>query len=82
MAYRAELVRRFNALPVEANTVPEDSCFESAYHLRHVGGGLLQLYKDDEMVRDIGTTPDWNFKDRDEVISRYNHFCSRRRLWS
>lgn len=41
-------------------------------HVRHIGGGLLALYRGDEQVREIGVTPGWNFRDRDEFIARYN----------
>ena len=44
----------------------------SDYHARHLGGGLIALYRGDEEVREIGITPGWHFKDRDEFIARYN----------
>jgi len=44
----------------------------SDYHARHLGGGLIALYRGDEQVREIGITPGWHFKDRDEFIARYN----------
>lgn len=40
--------------------------------VRHIGGGLLALYRGDELLREIGVTPDWDFRDRDEFIARYN----------
>lgn len=41
-------------------------------HLRHIGHGLIALFKGDEQIREIGITPGWDFKDRDEIITRYN----------
>lgn len=46
----------------------------TGYHMRHEGAGLLALYQGDRRVREIGITPGWNFKDRDEVITRYNDY--------
>ena len=45
---------------------------EDKYHIRHEGGGQIALYKGNEFIRDIGPTPGWDFKDRDEIIARYN----------
>jgi hypothetical protein len=45
-----------------------------AQELRHIGGGLLALYKGGEQVKEIGVTPGWDFRDRDEVIIRYNEY--------
>jgi hypothetical protein len=41
-------------------------------HVRHIGGGLLAIYEGDTFIREIGPTPGWDFKDRDEFIVRYN----------
>lgn len=43
-------------------------------HMRHTGGGMLCLYDGDDLVREIGVTPGWDFKDRDEVIVRFNEY--------
>lgn len=33
---------------------------------------MLELFLGDAQCREIGATPGWQFKDRDEVIARYN----------
>lgn len=43
-----------------------------ALRVRHVGRGLLALFRGDEEVREIGVTPGWSTRDRDEFIARYN----------
>lgn len=50
---------------------------EPTRHVRHLGGGLIALFQGDEMVREIGVTPGWDFKDRDEFIVRYNDHATR-----
>jgi len=44
--------------------------------MRHTGGGLLALFDGDEQAREIGVTPGWDFRDRDEVITRYNDYAA------
>lgn len=41
-------------------------------HIRHIGNGLLVLFDGEKEIREIGITPGWDFKDRDEVISSFN----------
>ena len=41
-------------------------------HVRHLGGGMLALYEGDTFIREIGVTPGWEYRDRDEFIARYN----------
>lgn len=43
-------------------------------HIRHVGNGDLAFFVGDKDVRDLGVTPGWDFRDRDEVIARFNAF--------
>lgn len=42
--------------------------------IRHVGRGLLVLFRGDTEVRDVGPTPGIGQRDRDEIIARYNAF--------
>lgn len=44
----------------------------SELELRHEGGGMLAFYRDGKRVREIGPTPGWNFRDRDELIVGFN----------
>jgi hypothetical protein len=62
----------FNAAVRDAFTPPPPSDAAQGEHVRHIGGGLLAIYRGDEQVREIGVTPGWSFRDRDEFIARYN----------
>ena len=42
-------------------------------HIRHVGEGLLVLFEGEKCIREIGVTPGWDFKDRDEIITAFNN---------
>ena len=46
-------------------------------HIRHIGGGLLALFNGDKQIREIGGTPGWDFKDRDEIITAFNNQMER-----
>lgn len=39
---------------------------------RQFYGGLISLFIDEKEVREIGVTPGWDQKDRDDFIARYN----------
>jgi hypothetical protein len=62
----------FNAAVRDAFTPPPPSDAAQGEHVRHMGGGLLAIYRGNEQVREIGVTPGWSFRDRDEFIARYN----------
>lgn len=46
-------------------------------HIRHIGNGLLALFDGDTQIREIGVTPGWDFKDRDEIIIAFNNRMDR-----
>lgn len=63
--------------PTPAPPEPESAApavSDEAVHLRHVGHGVLSLFRGDEEVREVGVTPGIATRDRDELIARYNAF--------
>lgn len=68
-----ELTQRCSVRYVERTDAAAMST-PARYSMRHIGGGVLALYDGHRQVREVGGTPNWDFKDRDEVITRYNDY--------
>jgi hypothetical protein len=69
---RTVLTAALTKLATMEASPPPPSDAAQGEHVRHIGGGLLAIYRGDEQVREIGVTPGWSFRDRDEFIARYN----------